>query len=499
MKGSLAPRAQPRLRTRSRSFRNATCEPSLAGTTAINSRFEAPYPPRGIVSAGLPRPRSRPAIVRRRQHASTAGLPHASRLGGGSLTFEPRSSNRATRRPSAPSFASWSARPVGAHGESPPRARGSRPPSSNQGRVAAPKPSRSTGCSCGFVAPRPERSRVAAGSPSRASVSAPPLRRRQTHDASTSRRRHVWPGRFIGSRHGRRAGSEHTLEDARLDTIVQQRAGPVSAHEIHVGGRHAGRGHRAAHRVLEPTPVGVGGGDVGAVAAARVAEQATELTGRLALAPGSDEARRRAESSHTGRSEGERFRRRGQGAKPRITNGRGVRALGATRSRSHRSGSRRSRGVAPENGRGHGRTGPRAPGAPAVPGPSTAPRPPRADPETLASALELFDAPERRASTRLFARVRGERGCGEGIGSRQNEGVAGRARRHGLRARGLRDLAPRPTRKMATSNRSIRLVPSTPVTSADQKLSRSRPSGVATPAATIATGRVNTASTRRRS
>src|SRR5262245_50246621 len=47
---------------------------------------------------------------------------------------------------------------------------------------------------------------------------------------------------------------------------------------------------------------------------------------------------------------------------------------------------------------------------------------------------------------------------------------------------------PRPTRRSSTGTRSMAEMPSLPASNPDQKASRSRPTGVATPAATTATG-----------
>jgi hypothetical protein len=72
------------------------------------------------------------------------------------------------------------------------------------------------------------------------------------------------------------AGAENTPEHDRFDAVVEHGARAVGADEINVFGAHVGLGQGLAQRELEPTPFGIGRGDVRAIARACVPEQTAE-------------------------------------------------------------------------------------------------------------------------------------------------------------------------------------------------------------------------------
>ena len=99
----------------------------------------------------------------------------------------------------------------------------------------------------------------------------------------------VWPSapliEFTGIWLARAA--EHAPEHRGLDPVVERGAGAVRADEIEVAGIDTGVAERGADRALESSPLGIGRGDVGAVAGAAVAEQPSRAAARRVALAGS--------------------------------------------------------------------------------------------------------------------------------------------------------------------------------------------------------------------
>ena len=101
----------------------------------------------------------------------------------------------------------------------------------------------------------------------------------QAHDGlEGGGRAHRVPQRALDRVHGNLEGTrpENPPEHNRLDAVIQHGARAMGADEINVFGAHVGLGEGLAQGELEPTPFGIGRGDVRAIACARVPEQAAE-------------------------------------------------------------------------------------------------------------------------------------------------------------------------------------------------------------------------------